>query len=222
MISAVGGTLGLFTGISIITFVEIVYWSFKLSAILLGKMKDNVLSYGKSMYDEQEKEKNAKSSEEVFAFQITNGLKVPPSNIWKRIHIIWRKKLLLYWSKLWKWKVYNKTLLILPYLLQNSPHTISNTTWFQKIFYLQTLTLHFQKMKNQLNCLLRNWYHRSKWYPVSKIQREKTQKLFKLFPDFISFLELNFDGMIPNGRFIQCTTLIGKLPFPLFSGAQNI
>ena len=83
MISAVGGTLGLFTGISIITFVEIVYWSFKLSAILLGKMKDNVLSYGKSMYDEQEKEKNAKSSEEVFAFQITNGLKVPPSNIWK-------------------------------------------------------------------------------------------------------------------------------------------
>ena len=81
MISAVGGTLGLFTGISIITFVEIVYWSFKLSAILLGKMKDNVLSYGKSMYDEQEKEKNAKSSEEVFAFQITNGLKVPPSDI---------------------------------------------------------------------------------------------------------------------------------------------
>ena len=81
MISAVGGTLGLFTGISIITFVEIVYWSFKLSAILLGKMKDNVLSYGKSMNGDQEKEKNVKSSEEVFAFQVTNGLKVPPSNI---------------------------------------------------------------------------------------------------------------------------------------------
>ena len=81
MISAVGGTLGLFTGISIITFVEIVYWSFKLLAILLGKMKDNVLSYGKSMNGDQEKEKNVKSSEEVFAFQVTNGLKVPPSNI---------------------------------------------------------------------------------------------------------------------------------------------
>ena len=193
MISAVGGTLGLFTGISIITFVEIVYWSFKLSAILLGKMKDNVLSYGKSMYDEQEKEKNAKSSDEVFAFQITNGLKVPPSNIWKRIHIIWRKKLLLYWSKLWKWKVYNKTLLILPYLLQNSPHTISNTTWFQKIFYLQTLTLHFQKMKNQLNCLLRNWNHRSNQtqFLKFKVRRHKN------FSNFFLILEV-FSNWILN------------------------
>lgn len=35
MISAIGGTLGLFTGISVITLVEVLYWAAKLSSLLM-------------------------------------------------------------------------------------------------------------------------------------------------------------------------------------------
>ena len=39
MISAIGGTLGLFTGISVITFVEIVYWLFRFVAEAFGESR---------------------------------------------------------------------------------------------------------------------------------------------------------------------------------------
>ena len=201
MISAVGGTLGLFTGISIITFVEIVYWSFKLSAILLGKMKDNVLSYGKSMYDEQEKEKNAKSSDEVFAFQITNGLKVPPSNIWKRIHIIWRKNCCYqdqncrnekFIIKYLSYLTFSKIALSLSHFLSTTysmiPRHIStlNTRTSITLHFtskkLKSTELFTEKLKSLIGSNL-----------ISKIQSEKTQKLSQLFPDFRIFLKLNFE-----------------------------
>ena len=38
MISAIGGTLGLFTGISVITLVEVVYWLFKFFQVKMHKI----------------------------------------------------------------------------------------------------------------------------------------------------------------------------------------
>ena len=36
-IAAIGGTLGLFTGISIITFVEVIYWVFRFFIEMIRK-----------------------------------------------------------------------------------------------------------------------------------------------------------------------------------------
>ena len=36
-IAAIGGTLGLFTGISIITFVEVIYWVFRFVIEMIRK-----------------------------------------------------------------------------------------------------------------------------------------------------------------------------------------
>ena len=36
-IAAIGGTLGLFTGISIITFVEVIYWVFRFVMEMIRK-----------------------------------------------------------------------------------------------------------------------------------------------------------------------------------------
>ena len=44
-ISAIGGTLGLFTGVSLITFVEVIYWLVRFPSSLFGPEKSN--GYGK-------------------------------------------------------------------------------------------------------------------------------------------------------------------------------
>ena len=41
MISAIGGTLGLFTGISVITLVEVFYWSICFGLIALKRVTAN-------------------------------------------------------------------------------------------------------------------------------------------------------------------------------------
>ena len=40
-ISAIGGTLGLFTGVSLITFVEVIYWLVRFPSSLFGPEKSN-------------------------------------------------------------------------------------------------------------------------------------------------------------------------------------
>ena len=44
MISAIGGTLGLFTGISVITVVEVIYWIFKFLMVSFGSLKSTALT----------------------------------------------------------------------------------------------------------------------------------------------------------------------------------
>lgn len=50
MISAIGGTLGLFTGISVITLVEVMYWAVKLSGLLLQSFLAKLSKVKKSMF----------------------------------------------------------------------------------------------------------------------------------------------------------------------------
>ena len=65
MISAVGGTLGLFTGISVITLVEVAYWIFKLLLMVLEISKSKMCIFGKSLFDHKQNNK----TEDVFTFQ---------------------------------------------------------------------------------------------------------------------------------------------------------
>ena len=44
MISSIGGTLGLFTGISVITFVEVFYWMCKFLEVGFDTLKDKFKS----------------------------------------------------------------------------------------------------------------------------------------------------------------------------------
>jgi hypothetical protein len=50
MISAVGGTLGLFTGISVITLVEVIYWSFKVIVAAFSMSKSKFANFGKAIF----------------------------------------------------------------------------------------------------------------------------------------------------------------------------
>ena len=43
-ISAIGGTLGLFTGISVITLVEVIYWISKFLMVSFGILKSTALT----------------------------------------------------------------------------------------------------------------------------------------------------------------------------------
>ena len=49
MISAIGGTLGLFTGISVITFVEVIYWMIKFMAVFVNSAKLHCLTIKENM-----------------------------------------------------------------------------------------------------------------------------------------------------------------------------
>ena len=72
MISAIGGTLGLFTGISVITFVEVIYWICKFLQV---GFKMLLLKYEslKRIYGDQESGENGKAEQYGIAEQ--NGFR---------------------------------------------------------------------------------------------------------------------------------------------------
>ena len=55
MISAIGGTLGLFTGISVITFVEVLYWLAKFGTAMFRSLKERAKIFKEELKEEQAK-----------------------------------------------------------------------------------------------------------------------------------------------------------------------
>ena len=79
MISAIGGTLGLFTGISVITLVEVAYWSGKFAIVCFQSSRQKMSALSKclfSCFGANEKIGSSKVSraEEVFSFNRSAGV----------------------------------------------------------------------------------------------------------------------------------------------------
>ena len=71
MISAIGGTLGLFTGISVITFAEVIYWICKFLEVCFKMMLIKYESL-KRIYGDQQSAENGRLDQHGIAEQ--NGL----------------------------------------------------------------------------------------------------------------------------------------------------
>ena len=66
MISAVGGTLGLFTGISVITFVEVLYWVAKFCGVLFENLLGKIACQKKTNLEHESTTKDETQTDAVF------------------------------------------------------------------------------------------------------------------------------------------------------------
>ena len=68
-ISAIGGTLGLFTGVSLITFVEVIYWLVRFISITLvgepGEQKRINMTFVEQTINGKEKEKSVEAKAQL-------------------------------------------------------------------------------------------------------------------------------------------------------------
>ena len=68
-ISAIGGTLGLFTGVSLITFVEVIYWLVRFVSITLfgepGEQKRINMTLVEPTINGKEKEKSVEANAQL-------------------------------------------------------------------------------------------------------------------------------------------------------------
>ena len=74
MISAIGGTLGLFTGISVITLVEVAYWSGKFAIVCFQSSRQKFAFWSKCLLGEKNASTKVSRAEDVFSFNRSAGV----------------------------------------------------------------------------------------------------------------------------------------------------